>query len=128
MSWYAKLMDLVPLREFVKQGVLRGVALRSPEGQFVIALRGRQFCTGQPSLAGFDLVALGMNGREALADFAVRCDQLGVEHSPIQDRGPDEAAVDVPDPDGMVLRFFWEHETLRQSDILPCRRQATWRP
>jgi catechol 2,3-dioxygenase-like lactoylglutathione lyase family enzyme len=111
VSWYAKVMDLVPFREFVERGVLRGAALRSPEGQFVIALRDRQFCTGQPSLAGFDLVALHMTSREALADLAARCDRLGIEHSPIQDRGPDEAVVDVPDPDGLVLRFFWERET-----------------
>jgi catechol 2,3-dioxygenase-like lactoylglutathione lyase family enzyme len=111
VSWYAKLMGLVPLREFVELGALRGVALRSPEGKFAIALRERQFCTGQPSLAGFDPIALGMSSREALAEFAARCDELGIEHSPIQDRGPDEAVVDVPDPDGMVLRFFWERET-----------------
>jgi catechol 2,3-dioxygenase-like lactoylglutathione lyase family enzyme len=111
VSWYAKVMDLVPFREFVERGVLRGAALRSPEGQFVIALRDRQFCAGQPSLAGFDLVALHMTSREALADLAARCDRLGIEHSPIQDRGPDEAVVDVPDPDGLVLRFFWERET-----------------
>jgi len=111
VSWYAGLMDLVPLREFVERGALRGVALRSPEGQFVIALRERQFCASQPDLAGFDPVALHMSSREALADFAARCDRLDVEHSPIQERGPDEAVVDVPDPDGTVLRFFWERET-----------------
>jgi catechol 2,3-dioxygenase-like lactoylglutathione lyase family enzyme len=111
VSWYARLMELVPLREFVEQGALRGAALRSPEGRFVVALRDRLFCTGQPSLAGFDLVAFGVDSREALVDFAARCDHLGVEHSPIQDRGPDEAVVDVPDPDGMLLRFFWERET-----------------
>jgi hypothetical protein len=101
----------VPFREFVEQGALRGVALRSPEGRFVIALRDRQFSSGQPDLAGFDLVALGVTGRQGLVDFAARCDHLGVAHSPVQDRGPYEAVVDVPDPDGMLLRFFWERET-----------------
>lgn len=130
-SWYARLMDLVPFREFVEQGALRGVALRSPEGRFVIALRDRQFCTGQPSLAGFDPVALHMTSREALADFAARCDRLGIEHNPIQDRGPDEAVVDVPDPDGLILRFFWERETEQALRFLglsfdaPARRPST---
>jgi catechol 2,3-dioxygenase-like lactoylglutathione lyase family enzyme len=110
VAWYARLMDLVPFREFVEQGALRGAALRSPEAQFVVALRERQFCTGQPSLAGFDLVALHMSSRETLADLAAKCDRLGIEHSPVQDRGPDEAVVEVPDPDGTVLRFFWERE------------------
>jgi hypothetical protein len=108
-TWPA-LIDLVPFRELVEQGALRGAALRSPEAQFVVALRERQFCTGQPSLAGFDLVALHMSSRETLADLAAKCDRLGIEHSPVQDRGPDEAVVEVPDPDGTVLRFFWERE------------------
>lgn len=77
----------------------------------MIALRDRQFCTGQPDSAGFDLVALAVTGPQALADSAARCDRLGVEHSRAQDRGPDEAVVVVPDADGTVLRFFWERET-----------------
>jgi catechol 2,3-dioxygenase-like lactoylglutathione lyase family enzyme len=111
VAWYAGLMDLVPFREFVEQGALRGAALRSPEAQFVVALRERQFCTGQPRLAGFDLVGLHMSSRETLAGLSAKCDRLGIEHSPVQDRGPDEAVVEVPDPDGTALRFFWERES-----------------
>jgi Glyoxalase/Bleomycin resistance protein/Dioxygenase superfamily len=109
-GWYATLLDLAPFREFVEHGALRGAALRSPEAGIVFALRERQFCASQPNLAGFDLIALRMASREALADLAARCDRLAIEHSPVQDRGPDEAVVDVPDPDGTVLRFFWERE------------------
>ena len=36
-AWYARLLDLVPLREFVEQGALRGAALRSPEAGFSFA-------------------------------------------------------------------------------------------
>jgi hypothetical protein len=110
-AWYATLLDLVPFREFVEHGALRGAALRSPEAGIVFALRDRQFCASQPSLAGFDLIALRMASRQALADLGARCDRLAIEHSPVQDRGPHEAVVDVPDPDGTVLRFFWERET-----------------
>jgi len=116
VAWYCKLLDLVPYREFVEQGALRGAALRSPEASFAFALRDRKFCASQPNLAGFDLVALQMASRETLADLAAKCDRLGIEHGPVQDRGPDEAVVDVPDPDGTVLRFFWpreNEETLR---------------
>lgn len=111
VAWYARLLDLVPFREFVEHGAVRGAALRSPEASFSVALRDRQFCASQPDLAGFDVVALQMGSREALADLAARCDRLGTEHSPVQDRGPNEAVVDVPDPDGTILRFFWEHES-----------------
>ena len=111
VRWYAKLLDLVPFREFVEHGALRGAALRSPESGVVFALRERQFCASQPNLAGFDLVALRIASRQALAELAAKCDRLGIEHSPVQHRGPSEAALDVPDPDGTVLRFFWERET-----------------
>ena len=110
VAWYARLLDLVPLREFVEQGALRGAALRSPEAGFSFALRQRQFCASQPDLAGFDVVAVHMASRHALAALAARCDRLGIGRSPIQDRGPNEAVVDVPDPDGTVLRFLWERE------------------
>jgi len=116
VAWYSQLLDLVPFREFVEEGALRGAALRSPEAGVVFALRDRNFCASQPDLAGFDLVALHMASREALAELAARCDRLGIAHGLVQERGPDEAAVDVPDPDGTVLRFFWERdgkETLR---------------
>jgi catechol 2,3-dioxygenase-like lactoylglutathione lyase family enzyme len=118
VAWYSRLLDLVPFREFVEQGALRGAALRSPEAGFAVALRERQFCASQPDLAGFDLVALHMANREALADLAAKCDRLGIEHGPIQDRGPNEAVVDVPDPDGAVLRFFWEREDEETSRFL----------
>ena len=109
-AWYARLLDLVPLREFQEQGALRGAALRSPEAGFSFALRERQYCASQPDLAGFDVVSVHMASREALAELAAKCDRLGIGHGPIQDRGPNEAIVDVPDPDGTVLRFLWERE------------------
>lgn len=90
---------------------LRGGALRSPEAGVVFALRERQFCASQPNLAGCDLVALHLASRQALAELAAKCDRLGIEHSPAQDRGPGEAAVDVLDPDGTVVRCFWARET-----------------
>ncbi len=102
--------DLVPRREFAEQGALRGAALRSPEAGFSSALRDRQYCASQPDLAGFDVVAVHMASRQALVDLAAKGDRLAIGQGPIQDRGPDEAAVDVPDPDGTVLRFLWERE------------------
>lgn len=82
VAWYGGLLDLVPFREFVEQGALRGVALRSPEAAVVFALRDRQFCASQPDLAGFDLVALHMASRETLAELAAKCDRLSIEHTP----------------------------------------------
>ena len=39
-GWYAKLLDLVPFREFVEHGALRGTALRSPEAAIVFSRSG----------------------------------------------------------------------------------------
>jgi hypothetical protein len=52
VAWYSRLFDLVPFREFVEHGALRGAALRSPEAGFAVALRERQFCASQPARPG----------------------------------------------------------------------------
>jgi hypothetical protein len=109
VSWYAKLLDLVPFREFIECGALRGAALRSPESGLVFALRERQFCASQPNLAGFDLIALQMASRQAMAGLAGKCDRLGIEHGPVQHRGPSEPVLDVPDPQAEVQRYLTDH-------------------
>ena len=111
VEWYVALMDLVVTREFIEDGELRGAALYSAEGGFSFALRLREHCASQPLLNGFDIVALHMHARDALTRLRDRCATLGVACTPIQDRGDNEAVVDVTDPDGTVLRFYWARET-----------------
>jgi catechol-2,3-dioxygenase len=105
--WYASLLDLKLIREFVESGTLRGVALRDPAGNIHIALRERDACASRPVLTGFDPFALRVESRKDLHDVVNRCAQLGIEHGGIQDRGGEEAVCDVIDPDGTVLRFLW---------------------
>jgi catechol 2,3-dioxygenase-like lactoylglutathione lyase family enzyme len=52
VAWYTELLHLVPFREFVEQGAVRGAALRSPEADVVLALRERRFCANQPDSSG----------------------------------------------------------------------------
>jgi catechol 2,3-dioxygenase-like lactoylglutathione lyase family enzyme len=106
-DWYVRLMDLELAREFIEDGQLRGVALYSPEGRSSFALRMREHCPGQPVLEGFDVVALHMATREHLVRLRERCARLGITCSAVQDRSDGEAVVDVADPDGTVLRFYW---------------------
>jgi hypothetical protein len=47
-----------------------------------------------------------MASREELAQLRNRCIERGVACSEVQDRGPNQAIVDVPDPDGTLLRFL----------------------
>lgn len=121
VTWYCELMDLELSKEFVENEELRGVALMSPEGGFAFALRLRQYCAGSPSLTGFDVVALHMATRQSLEQLRRRCVDLGTEHTEIQDRAHNEAIVDVTDPDGTILRFYWVGPTDRPDAFLGVR-------
>ncbi|GAA4752940.1 VOC family protein [Actinomycetospora chibensis] len=107
VDWYCRLMDLALAYEFVEDGELRGAVLRSEEGGFNVALRLRQYCASASDLTGFDVVGMHMESRESLAVVRERCAALGAECTGIQDRAPHEAVVDVTDPDGTILRFYW---------------------
>jgi catechol 2,3-dioxygenase-like lactoylglutathione lyase family enzyme len=106
VAWYQALLGLQIAAEFSEQGVVRGVQLTDPDGGFAIALRDRRFCAGQPDLRGFDVFALEVDSVASLHALAARCEELGFEHSGVADRGEYGANLDVPDPDGTVLRFL----------------------
>jgi catechol 2,3-dioxygenase-like lactoylglutathione lyase family enzyme len=108
--WYTALLDLELAREFVEDGVLRGAVFINRSNDVVVALRDREVIPGQPEFAGFDLFALQVASRAGLDEVIAHCDRLGVKHTEIHERGPDGAALDVPDPDGTVVRFIWPGE------------------
>lgn len=105
VTWYRRLLDLRLWVEFVEDDVLRGAGLIDPQGRFNIALRDRSVCANQPDLDGFDVIAFVPAVRSVLDDLAARCDRLGVAHGGIQDT-PAGPRLDIPDPDGTVLRFY----------------------
>jgi len=107
VTWYCELMDLALWREFIEDGEVRGAALRSEEGGFSFALRIREYCESTPDLNAFDIVALHISDRDRLEPIRERAQRLGASHTEVQGRGPNEAIVDVTDPDGTVLRFYW---------------------
>ena len=104
VTWYRRLLDLRLWTEFVEDGVLRGAGLIDPQGRFSIALRDRAACASQPRLEGFDVVAFLPASRSVLEDLAARWDRLGIAHSGICQTGAGPR-LDVPDPDGTVVRF-----------------------
>jgi hypothetical protein len=69
-------------------------------------LREREFCASKPDLAGFDVFAIEAESVAALHRLAGRCESLGIAHRGVQDRGEYGASLDIPDPDGTVLRFL----------------------
>lgn len=105
MSWYRQLLDLRLWTEHVEDGELRGAGLIDRQGRFNIGLRDRRVCAGQPSLEGFDVIAFVPDSRSLLDDLVARCDRLGIAHGGIQDT-PAGPRLDIPDPDGTVLRFY----------------------
>jgi hypothetical protein len=91
--------------EFEEDGVLRGAGLIDPQGRISIALRDRSVCAGQPDLRGFDVVAFVPRSHAVLDQLAAHCDRLCIVHSGVG-HNAGGSWLDVPDPDGTVLRFY----------------------
>jgi catechol 2,3-dioxygenase-like lactoylglutathione lyase family enzyme len=106
-SWYRDLFDLELVTEYVEDGEVRGVSLLDRDGGFEIALRQRAYCAGPPRLAGFDVFALRAPTEELLASIVARCDRLGIEHTEIGRFPGYGAGLDIPDPDGTLVRIVW---------------------
>jgi len=113
VDWYRRVLGLRLVWEFGEGGVVTGAVLTDDHERFLIGLRRVDTVPGEPSLAGFDVVSLGVASVEVLKGLADRFDELGVEHGPLVDRGPGGGVqLDVPDPDGTVIRIlspFGEH-------------------
>jgi hypothetical protein len=105
VNWYRQLFDLRLWAEFAEDGVVRGAGLIDPRGRFNIALRDREACAGRPDLRGHDVVAFLPDTRSVLDDLIARCDRLGIAHGDVHET-PAGSILDIPDPDGTVLRFY----------------------
>lgn len=105
VPWYCAVLGLRLWIEFVEDGELCGAGLIDDEAGFGLALRDRRATVSAPHLRGFDVVALRPTSYAALEALAARCADLGVAHSGIQGT-PDGAHLDIPDPDGTVLRLY----------------------
>jgi catechol 2,3-dioxygenase-like lactoylglutathione lyase family enzyme len=107
VEWYSKVFDLRLTWEFVEDGAIRGAVLTDEDESFLIGLRHRDVIPGQPAFPGFDLFSFAVASVSVLEDLARRFDQMGIDHGPLIDRGPGGGVqLDVPDPDGTVIRFL----------------------
>ena len=101
-DWYGRAFDFPRSLEFREDGRLVGAALEHPEGGLRLALRGDP--ARAAALAGFDTVCLAVGTRADLEAVLTRLDVRGIAHgTPFAGRGGD--AVDVPDPDGHLVRI-----------------------
>ncbi|MBG0568560.1 VOC family protein [Actinoplanes aureus] len=105
VAWYRDLLDLRLWAEFLEDGVVRGVGLIDPRGRFNIALRDRSVCAASPDLRGFDVVAFLPASGSVLTELMDRCARLGIAHNGVEET-PAGPRLDIPDPDGTVLRFY----------------------
>ncbi|GAB2505501.1 VOC family protein [Nocardia heshunensis] len=105
VAWYCDLLDLRLAGEFREHGEVRGAQLMHPSG-FGIALREREYCAGKPDLAGFDVFALEVESVDELHAFAARADELEYTRGEVFDLGDNGAALDIIDPDNLVLRLL----------------------
>jgi catechol 2,3-dioxygenase-like lactoylglutathione lyase family enzyme len=126
-SWYQALFDLELIAEYVEQGELRGVSLLDRDGGFEIALRQREYCAGQPQLAGFDVFALRSPTEELLTAIAERCDRLGIQRTEVRGFPGYGAGLDIPDPDGTLVRIVW-HDPQGPSGFLGVAFDGDGRP
>jgi catechol 2,3-dioxygenase-like lactoylglutathione lyase family enzyme len=126
-SWYQELFDLELVAEYVERGEVRGVSLLDRDGGFEIALRQREYCAGQPRLAGFDVFALRSPTDELVTTIAGRCDRLGIQHTEVWHYPGYGAGLDIPDPDGTLVRIVW-HDPQRPSGFLGVTFDADGQP
>ena len=103
--WHADLFSLELANEFFEDSAVRGVVLADHEAGFVIGLRERAYCASSPVLDGFNVCAFMVDTAEQMSTVVARCDELGIAHGDVHDRGEFGIALDVADPDGTVLRF-----------------------
>jgi catechol 2,3-dioxygenase-like lactoylglutathione lyase family enzyme len=102
VEWYGRAFGFTRAEEFRENGELCGAALRHPDSGLQLALR--QDAARAAALGGFDTLCLAVGTRSDLDAVLDRLDERGVAHgTPRAGRGGD--AVDVPDPDGHLIRL-----------------------
>jgi catechol 2,3-dioxygenase-like lactoylglutathione lyase family enzyme len=102
VEWYSRSFGFIRAWELREDGELWGAALRHPDSGLQLALRRDP--ERAAALAGFDTLSLAVGTRSDLDAVLDRLDERGVAHgSPSPGRGGD--AVDVPDPDGHLVRL-----------------------
>src|SRR5918992_331136 len=107
VSWYGRLLGLTLWREFIEDGVLCGAVLSDEESGLRIGLRLGAVISGEPAFPGFDLFSIAVDSGDELGTIVERCEAMGTAHGEMTVLGADGTVVDVPDPDGTVVRFIY---------------------
>ena len=100
-DWYVTLLGLVPVLDLEEEEGVVGVVLRHPLG-FVVGLHREP--ERAAALRRFAVLGLTVLDRQQLQALVDLLDGRGQAHGPIE-AGHLGWYVDVPDPDGILLRF-----------------------
>jgi catechol 2,3-dioxygenase-like lactoylglutathione lyase family enzyme len=100
-TWYSRAFDVETEVEFREDGALRGVGLRHPASGLRLALR--EDPVRARALAGFDTICLAVGTPGDLDALLHALERRGITHTPPV-TGHRGMAVDVPDPDGHLIR------------------------
>ncbi|MGP8059759.1 MAG: VOC family protein [Acidimicrobiales bacterium] len=100
-DWYMTVLGLEPVLDLEEEQGVVGVVLRHPTG-FVIGLHQEPHRAG--ALRGFAVIGLTVTDRVQLERWRDELQRLGRAHGPLE-AGHLGWFMDVPDPDGVVVRF-----------------------
>jgi glyoxylase I family protein len=111
-TWYAELLGMDKLYEFDPgDGRVSYVCLAEPSSGLVLCLVGHATNSGEPfseTRTGLDHLEFLVARREDLEEWAVRLDELGIEHSGVKaPTHSQNAMLTFRDLDNIQLEFFW---------------------
>lgn len=103
-DWYSSVLGFDPVFDLEEESGPVGVILRHPSR---IVLSCHLDGPRAAALAGFAVLGLQVADRGVLDDWCHHFDAVGQRHGPVS-AGPLGWFVDVPDPDGIVVRLHSE--------------------
>ena len=110
-DWYQQVLGLATEIEFVEEGRLMGIALRSPDGSVRLALRHDP--ARAAALSGFDPLALAVADRAQLQAWERRLADLEQPNDGMATGHTGWVVTGLHDPDGVEIRLYTleEHAT-----------------
>jgi catechol 2,3-dioxygenase-like lactoylglutathione lyase family enzyme len=104
VAWYGHRLGYVVVKEFIEDGVRRGVVMTHTNGGPDLALRLDP--QRARAAAGFDYFSIGVPGRDAIDALAARFTTLHDEHAGVMRTPVGWVLPGVHDPDGHEVRFY----------------------
>lgn len=100
-DWYVAVLGCMPILDLEEESEVVGVVVRHTSGLTIGLHRDAERAA---ALAGFSVLGFAVNGPVGLGPLARALDRLGVPHDPPAEGHLGEY-LDVPDPDGIIVRF-----------------------